>query len=142
LNAVFRIGVRSRVTFMFDPGVDSPDVIRSFLEQQGAKWAARRDVIERAIFGTAQAAESIAENSRLEGPIQIEVSFDEFNLDLKLSYRGDEFLIEDHRPTNEEIRDSDDGIRRLAGFLIQRNADRVRSSRRGDKAVLECHYQH
>lgn len=142
LNAVFRIGVRSRVTLMFDPGVDSPDDIRSFLEQQGAKWGARRDVIERAIFGTAQAIESIAENSRLDGPVQIEVSFDEFNLDLKLSYRGDEFLIEDRRPTDEEIRESDDGIRRLAGFLIQRNADRVRSSRRVDRAVLECHYQH
>jgi NCS2 family nucleobase:cation symporter-2 len=142
LNAVFRIGVRSRVNFTFAPGVDSPDDVRSFLEQQGARWGARRDVIERAIFGTAQAIESIAENSRLEGPIHVEVSFDEFNLDLKLSYRGDEFLIESRRPTEEEIRETDDGLRRLAGFLIQRNADRVRASRRADRAVLECHYQH
>ena len=142
LNAVFRIGVRSREAIVFTPGVDNHDAIRSFLEQQGAKWGARRDVIERAIFGTAQAIESIADHSGLDGSIQIEVSFDEYNLDLKLSYQGDEFLIEDRRPTDDEIRDTEDGIRRLAGFLIRQNADRVRSSRRADRSVLEFHFQH
>jgi xanthine permease XanP len=142
LNAIFRIGVRSRETFVFTPGVDGHEAIRSFLEQQGAKWGARHDVIDRAIFGTAQAVESIADHSGLAGPIQVEASFDEFNLDVRLSYQGEAFLVEDHRPTEEEIRDTDDGIRRLAGYLIRQNADRVRASRRGDKSVLEFHFQH
>jgi NCS2 family nucleobase:cation symporter-2 len=142
LNAVFRIGVRSRETFVFNPGVDDHDVIRGFLEQQGAKWGARRDVIERAIFGTAQAIESIADDASLTGPVEVEASFDEFNLDIRLNYQGEVFVIEDRRPTDDEIRDTEDGIRRLAGYLIRQNADSVRSSRKGDRSVLEFHFQH
>jgi NCS2 family nucleobase:cation symporter-2 len=134
--------VRSREHFVFTPGIDDHDAIRNFLEQQGAKWGARRDVIERAIFGTAQAIESIVDHSELAGPIQVEVSFDEFNLNVQLSYEGEAFLIDDHRPTDDEIRDNEDGIRRLAGYLIRQNADRVRSTRKGETSILEFHFQH
>lgn len=142
LNALFRIGVKARETLEFKQGTDDHGAIRGFFEQQGSKWGARRDVIERAIFGTAQAIESIADYSDPKGSVQIEVSFDEFNLDVKLSYLGEEFLIEDRRPTDDEIRDDEDGIRRLAGYLIRQNADRVRAFHSGGKAVLEFHFHH
>lgn len=142
LNALFRIGVRSRESFEIVPGGDIPATVRAFLEQRGANWGARRDVIERAIFGTAQAIESIADHSDLSGPILVEASFDEFNLDIRLSYQGEVFVIEDRRPTDDEIRESEDGLRRLAGFLIRQNADRASASRKGAQSVLEFHFQH
>ena len=142
LNAVFRIGVRSRATVEITPGPGAHDAVRAFLEQQGAKWGARRDVIERAIFGTAQAEESIVEHCNVQGPVRLEASFDEFNLDIRLSWQGEEVTIPDKRPSEEEIRETEQGLLLLAGFLIQRNADRVRSTRRGDRATLEFHFQH
>jgi xanthine permease XanP len=142
LNAIFRAGVRTRTSTLIERRMDAPDAIRTFLEQQGARWGARRDVMERAIFGTIQAVESITEHCNVEGPIAIEASFDEFKLDIRLSWRGDDFMLEDRRPTDDEIRDSEDGIRRLAGYLIHRNADGVRASRKGDLAMLEFHFQH
>ncbi|HEY1541445.1 MAG TPA: solute carrier family 23 protein [Xanthobacteraceae bacterium] len=142
LNAVFRIGMRSKATAGIAPGPGAHDAVRAFLEQQGARWGARRDVIERAIFGTAQAEESIVEHCSVQGPVSIEASFDEFNLDIRLSWRGDELTIPDKRPSDEEIRETEQGLLLLAGFLIQRNADRVRTARRGDRAVLEFHFQH
>jgi xanthine permease XanP len=142
LNAIFRIGVRSKVSMTLDDGADAHGTIRSFLEQQGARWGARRDVMERAIFGTAQAVESIAEHCNARGPINIEASFDEYNLDVRITYEGDAFTIEDRRPTDSEIRDSEDGIRRLAGFMLQQNADRVRTTSKDGRATLEFHYQH
>ncbi len=142
LNAIFRAGVRTRTSTLIERRMDAPDAIRTFLEQQGARWGARRDVMERAIFGTIQAVESITEHCNVEGPIAIDASFDEFKLDIRLSWRGDDFMLEDRRPTDDEIRDSEDGIRRLAGYLIHRNADGVRASRKGDLAMLEFHFQH
>lgn len=142
LNAIFRIGVKTRAAVSLAPEVDNHDAVRAFLEQQGAKWGARRDVIERAIFGAAQSVESIVEHCSVRGPISLEASFDEFNLDVRLSYQGDDFALPERRPSDDEIRESDEGLRLLAGFLIQRNADRVRASRKGDRAVLEFHYQH
>jgi NCS2 family nucleobase:cation symporter-2 len=142
LNAIFRIGVRSTVSLTLSSGADAHGAIRGFLDQQGARWGARRDVMERVIFGTAQAVESIAEHCNSQGPIDVTASFDEFNLDIVISYHGDAFTIEDRRPTDAEIRESEDGIRRLAGFMLQQNADRVRITSRDGRAALEFHYQH
>jgi len=142
LNAIFRIGVRTKATIEIDQVGDAHDAIRAFLEQQGAKWGARRDVTERAIFGTAQSVESIVEHCDVQGPILIESAFDEFNLDIRVTYQGDDFVLPERRPTDEQIRETDEGLRLLAGYLIQRNADRVRASRRADRAVLEFHFQH
>ena len=142
LNALFRIGMRTRANVAVAPGPGAHDAIRAFLEQQGGKWGARRDVVERAIFGTAQAEESIVAHCNVQGPVEVEASFDEFNLDIRLSWQGDELVLPDHRPSEEEIRETDQGLLLLAGFLIQRNADRVRASRKGDRAVLEFHFQH
>jgi NCS2 family nucleobase:cation symporter-2 len=72
----------------------------------------------------------------------VEASFDEFNLDVRLSWQGDELRLPDKRPSEEEIRETEEGLLLLAGYLIQRNADRVRAARKGDRAVLEFHFQH
>ena len=46
------------------------------------------------------------------------------------------------RPTEREIIENSDGIRQLGGYLLHRNADRVRAVRRGDRSVLEFHFSH
>jgi len=142
LNAIFRIGVKSKAAITVMPETNAHDAIRGFLEQQGAKWGARRDVIERAIFGTAQSIESIVEHCNVQGPVAVEAGFDEFNLDIRLNYQGDDFILPERRPSDDQIRETDEGLRLLAGYLIQRNADRVRAIRKGDRTVLEFHYQH
>jgi NCS2 family nucleobase:cation symporter-2 len=78
----------------------------------------------------------------VQGPVEVEASFDEFNLDVRLSWQGDELKLPDKRPSEEEIRETEEGLLLLAGYLIQRNADRVRAARKADRAVLEFHFQH
>jgi xanthine permease XanP len=142
LNALFRIGVRSKVTTTVAADATAHDVIRAFIERQGAQWGARRDVIERAIFATAQAAETISAHCGVESPLDIEASFDEFNLDIIVSYRGELLVLPDRRPTDDEIRDAQDGVVRLSGYLLQHNADHVRAFRKGERAMLAIHFQH
>jgi xanthine permease XanP len=142
LNALFRIGITRRQKIALASAANGYDSIRVFLEQQGARWGARRNIVERAIFGTAQACESIAEHCNAEGPITIEASFDEFNLDVRLTYQGDPLTLEESRPSVDEIVDSEEGMRRLAGFLLKRNADSVRTYSTGNKSVIEFRFQH
>ena len=46
------------------------------------------------------------------------------------------------RPTNEQIRQSDDGARLLAGFMLRRNADSVRSDAKDGRASVLFHFDH
>lgn len=141
LNAIFRIGVKTRETMAFAPGTDYGR-IREFLETHGAAWGARRDVIEKAVFGATQAVEVVSDYCVPQGPIAIEATFDEFNLDIRVSYQGRLIALQTRRPAEDEILDSDDGVMKLAGYLVQRNADRVRAEQIGDAATLEFHFQH
>lgn len=139
LNLIMRIGVRQRVNIVIEPGQDSRAVAEQFLTEQGARWAARRDVVNRAVFGVAQVLEVIGPTA---DKIEIEASFDEFNLNLRLRYTGAPLLIPETRPTPREIVASEDGEQRLAGYLLRRSADRVSCRAAGERAEVELHYEH
>ena len=89
LNGLFRIGQRDRLTLLLDPtGADPVAELNEFFDAAGRRWGARPDVMVRVAFGIDQAVETIREHCDPEGPIAIEARFDEFNLDVKISYRG------------------------------------------------------
>jgi xanthine permease XanP len=139
LNLVLRIGVHQRVTLRLPPGPPDRGVAERFLAAQGAHWAARADVIHRAIFGVVQSLDVLGELPR---GAEIETSFDEFNLDLRIRYDGAPLVIAEQRPSPRTIMASEDGERLLAGYLLRRSADRITSRMAGDQAEIHLHYDH
>ena len=142
LNGAFRLGIRRTQTMRIDPQDPHPEALENFMEVQGAAWGARRDIIDRASFNLAQGIEVIVEGCNPEGPLEVEASFDEFNLDVKVSYVGAPLELPDRRPTNEEIMASEEGQRRLAGFMLRRHADRVQSWHKDGRSTVLFHFNH
>lgn len=142
LNAVLRIGIKKTVTFRMDSAAIEPDKFEQFLEANGATWGARRDVVDRAKFNLAQSLEVIIDSCEPQGPIEISASFDEFNLDLRVSYGGPAIELPERRPSNEEIIASEEGQRRLAGFMLRRYADRVAATHRSGRSTILFHFDH
>ena len=116
--------------------------VADFVDDCGRAWGARRDVMERVSFGMTQAIEVVREFSRPGWPIRIEARFDEFNVDINLTYEGELIPLPERRPSNEEIIKSEDGYLKLAGFMLRRNADRVTASRSGIKCVVQFRFDH
>lgn len=142
LNLLFRIGVRQRAVLSIDPAKFAPAEVDEFFRKQGSVWGARADVVNRAIFGAQQLIEAVIEHGRVQGPIELHTSFDEFNLVVQVRYEGSTLELPDHRPSMDEIRDSDTGAMRLAGFLLRRNADRSRIEQSSTRAMIEFRFDH
>jgi xanthine permease XanP len=143
LNGLFRLGQRQRVTLPLDPKAeDASAQVDQFFDAAGRAWGARPDVMVRVAFGINQAIETIRENCDPQGPVLVEAHFDEFNLDVKITYRGAPLELPDKRPSDREIMDTESGYLKLAGFLLRRNADRVRTSVKDGASVLEFHFEH
>jgi NCS2 family nucleobase:cation symporter-2 len=142
LNLLFRIGVKKTATFNVDGAPVDPAKLDQFLETNGATWGARRDVIDRTKFNLAQSLEVILDSCDPQGPVEVTATFDEFNLDLRVSYAGPAIELPEKRPTNEEIMESEQGQRRLAGFMLRRYADRVSSTHRGGRSTILFHFDH
>jgi xanthine permease XanP len=139
LNAIMRIGVRKRVSKTFAPGQATHEAVAAFLTEQGARWGARRDIMDRAIFGVLQLLDALED---VQGDITVDASFDEFNLNVRVSYDGEAMQFPDERPSDEYIRDSEDGVRLLAGFMLRGNADRVRAETRDGRSSVLFHFDH
>ena len=142
LNLVFRLGVRKTQRLVVDPQHVDPATIEAFMETHGAAWGARRDVIDRAGFDLAQSIETIVDSGVATGPLEVEASFDEFSLDLRVSYDGPPLELPETRPSNEEIIASEEGARRLAGFLLRRHADRVQATSKAGRSTILFHFDH
>jgi NCS2 family nucleobase:cation symporter-2 len=143
LNGLFRLGQRQRLTLALDPAeADIATKVDQFFESSGRLWGARHDVMIRAAFGINQAIETIREHCDPQGSIAVEARFDEFNLDVKIAYRGAPLELPDQRPSDRDIMETESGYLRLAGYLLRRNADRVRTSVKDGVSVLEFHFEH
>jgi xanthine permease XanP len=142
LNLLFRIGVKKTVRLTIESPPADSQKIEDFLQSNAAKWGARPDVVKRATFAALQLLEAVEENCWRGGPITLEASFDEFNLDIRVSYQGEALEFPDRRPSIEQIRDSDNGVGLLAGFMLRRNADGVRSDAKDGRALAHFHFDH
>ena len=142
LNLLFRLGVKKTATLKVEGAQIDPKKIEDFMEAQGALWGARRDVIDRASFNLTQSIETIMEGCEPQGPIEIAATFDEFNLDLRVMYSGPPLELPERRPSNEEIMESEEGQRKLAGFMLRRHADRVAATHRAGRSTILFHFDH
>jgi hypothetical protein len=74
--------------------------------------------------------------------VEVETSFDEFNLDVRLGYAGATLPIPEIKPTPREIVASEDGELLLVGYLLRRSAGRISSRLSGNAAEVPLHYDH
>ena len=142
LNFVFRIGVGKSASFSIaERPIDSQN-IETFFLNQCATWGARPDITQRAIFGVIQLVDAIADTCWVEGRVVITARFDELNLDIEVSYIGKQLEFPTRRPNIDQIRDAEEGVRLLAGYLLRQNADRIRSEQKHGRSFVHFHFDH
>jgi NCS2 family nucleobase:cation symporter-2 len=141
LNLVFRIGIRRSMSLTIQDALVPEDVER-FIEQAGGAWGARRDVITRVEWAVEQALDALVQHGRIVGPIELSISYDEFDIDVRMAYRGVMLELPDRPPTHDELLEGEDGLRRMAGFLVRGQADRVRSMSEQGLSVLRLNFKH
>lgn len=126
LNAVFRIGMSRRRSIEIEPGPQSAGRLCDFIEEYGAQWGARRDVLSRAVSAMLEFYESLTINELATGVITVTAFLDEHRLDFTIGYRGEPLEIPKERP--RLTLDSDGAaVRSMSGYMLSRLADSVES---------------
>ncbi|SMC48930.1 uracil-xanthine permease family protein [Sporomusa malonica] len=143
LNLLFRIGIKQKSTIELTLGTDSTEKVINFMEGSGAAWGARSEVIHRAssaiieFFETALGLELVR-----DGKVKLEVSFDEYNLAVKVVYNGALMEFPEKRPTDEELLNDDSALVRLSGFLMRKYSNRIDSCILGESCIVQFHFEH
>jgi xanthine permease XanP len=141
LNLIFRVGVRKSATLYVEREQIDPQTIENFILEQGKSWGARPDVTKRASFGLIQLIEAIGETCWKAGKLIVRASFDEYRIEIDVTYSGERLEFPEERPSVDQIVD-EDGARLLAGFILRRNADRIQSVLKNGSCTVQFHYDH
>jgi NCS2 family nucleobase:cation symporter-2 len=70
------------------------------------------------------------------GDISVDIAFDEYNLDLDVSYAGQAIELVKTRPDRDTLLNDPTGIAKLSGWLLSQRAERVRVRTDGDRCHL------
>ena len=147
LNLMFRIGISETATMELS-GTHTASAATRFLEDHGADWGARKDVITRAGAAVGEALEALQINNMTEGPITLRTSFDEFKLVLKLEYEGEAFSLKKQKVDISalliEDDDSalDDAMANMSSHLLRNLANKVSSTKQSGVASLTMQFAH
>jgi xanthine permease XanP len=142
LNLLFRIGVKTRAELQLTGGDDASEKIFAFMENQGALWGARKEVIVRATSAMNEFVEAARTLELTKDEIRVIASFDEFNLDVEFRYAGAIMEFPTKRPSEAELLEDEKAVAGLAGFLIKNYADRIRADCQDGKCRVQLHFDH
>jgi xanthine permease XanP len=142
LNLLFRIGIRRSVGLTVEPDALVLEDIERFIERAAGGWGARRDVVTRVESAVQHAVEALVHYCHVAGPIKMDLSYDEFDIDARLVYEGVALELPGGPPSHDELLESDDGLRRMSGYLVRRQADSAHTTVDGGVTVLHLHFKH
>jgi xanthine/uracil permease len=148
LNLVFRIGTSIEASEPLDQDADVVKTILEFIEKQGGKWAARREVVSRAAQAAMETSELILVSGQGRQLKAIRARFDEFNFDVELLHSGEQVILGGFQtPDASNLLDADDdavalALANVSMVLIHRLADRVRVGARDGQSFVSLHFDH
>jgi NCS2 family nucleobase:cation symporter-2 len=142
LNLIFRIGIAKKVKLELIPDMDSSEKIFEFMERNGGAWGARREVVSKAIGAINEFLEAVTEHKLAKDPIDVNVSFDEFNLDVDIRYRGELIEFPQQSPDMAKVLEEKAEQLRFSGFLMRKYADRITGSTKSGATHIRLHFDH
>jgi NCS2 family nucleobase:cation symporter-2 len=135
LNYVMQLGNTRRTRLTLAAGTDNYVAIRNGLLQFGASIAARKETIALATESLHHVMESLA-TGLTTGDITVDLTFDEYNLDLDVSFEGQAIELVKTRPDRDTLLNDPAGLAKLTGWLLGQRAERLRVRTDGNRCHL------
>jgi len=142
LNLVMRLGIARQATLELLTGTEVSQTIFRFMENQGAAWGARKDVVQNAMTAMNEFMEAIAHYDLEDERVTFQVCFDEYSLDVRAGYRGQPMEFPAERPDKSEIRCNPEAVAHLAGYLVRQYTDKITTTQEGRQCLVVLHFNH
>lgn len=143
LTLLFRIGIARQQEITVPPDTTDLGVtVFSFIDRNGGSWGARRDVMYRAGSALFEFLEHGITTGLMKRGANVRMTFDEYNLDLDISYEGAPVPETVIPPTPEELMEDPDAFSRLSLSIVAANADRFKVTSRDGTTTVRLHFEH
>jgi xanthine permease XanP len=143
LNLLFRLGIaKHQVLTVNLENRDFPEQLSTFILRQGAAWGARREVIKVAESAVEEFVESLVGLKLADGPLQVDMRFDEMRLDVGFTYQGRLLDFQPQLPSQADLLEDEDAVFRLSSFIINNYVDRIKAEEKNGACHVVFHFDH
>jgi NCS2 family nucleobase:cation symporter-2 len=142
LNLLFRIGISQKATLLISPDGEVGAEVYRFLDYHGATWGARHQVIHEAKHILRELVEALFDFNKTHSPVHVEALFDEYNLNLTVTYRGELMEFPQSPPGEEEFIADRSALARMSGFMIRFMAEKVTATSNSDSCKVSINITH
>jgi NCS2 family nucleobase:cation symporter-2 len=141
LNFIFRLGIARSAVLKLAPGTDFTEAVFNFMERQGGLWGARPEIIRKAASAMSESMEAIIALNGNEVPVEMKASFDEFHLDVGITYSGKPLTKARSLPSIEDMVDEKSCVE-MSMFMVQKYCDRCFLEQHHGANVMKLHFVH
>jgi NCS2 family nucleobase:cation symporter-2 len=142
LNAIFRLGLKKKAVLEVAPGMQAYKQVADFMQKQGAAWGAIRVVVRDATFALCKVLHALSNLDNPPEKVIIEVSFDEFNLNVLIDYPGEPVDVAQFCLTAKEVSAHPEADLAMARYLSGKYARYCAAHQVGEKIHLLLHFDH
>ncbi|MBN1998037.1 purine/pyrimidine permease, partial [candidate division KSB1 bacterium] len=142
LNLLFKIGISKKVKMEFEAAMGRIENVTNFIDKNCSIWGARNEVVAKSKNAVIEFLEAVIEYKITDKPIQMQVSFDEFNLDIVLNYHGELLDLPHQHPDTVNILGDKKQQLRLSGFLLRHYCDKITGSIKDGTSSIHLHFEH
>jgi NCS2 family nucleobase:cation symporter-2 len=125
LNYLMQLGNTRRLQFLVSADEDHYSLIRDQMLQFGESVAARKDTIASATELLHHIMEAL-QSGVANGPVTLKAAFDEYTLNLDVSYEGLPIELVKTRPDRQTLLNDPAGLAKLSGWLLGQRAEHLR----------------
>ena len=141
LNLLFRLGIAQSAVLKIAPGSEFTDAVFNFMEKQGSLWGARHEVVHKAASAMSESVEAIIALNGNTQELEMKARFDEFNLDIVVSYQGASLTKAESLPAIEDLTD-EKSCAKMSMFMIQKYCDHCVIDNQNGINTLKMHFAH
>jgi xanthine permease XanP len=142
LNVIFRWGISQKAVLAVEPGIQAYKQVADFMHKQGAAWGAIREVIREATFSMCKVLEALSRQEKPPDKVEMEVSFDEFNLEVNIYYLGEPVDGKQFCLTPKGVAAHPEANLAMARYLSVKYAHNCATHQVGEEIHLTLHFEH
>lgn len=143
LTLLFRIGIAQHEEITIPPGSrDLGETVFPFIDRNGGKWGARRDVMYKAGSALFEFLEYGLSSGLMKAGAKVRMFFDEYHLDIFVEYEGEPVPEKVVPPTPRELMENPDVFPRLSMAMVEAYVDRFTVSTAKGVTTAHLHFEH
>jgi NCS2 family nucleobase:cation symporter-2 len=140
LTLIFRLGIKRAQVFVFDKKTKTSEPLKKYLKSHEKEWHLDDELVKHINASTESMVQHVKDVHLIDGPIEVEVSYDEVKVEIKMEYKGTVTVVRSVGMLRKHFAEEEAFVSGISDFLTDVYPDDIQTSSKGDRAEIRMQF--